>query len=196
MTAPVTRAHTEIKRLSLDEIAELNEYFGEHGELPHGVEEALLEMAVNCLELRAELAAKAELAPERELAEAKRLLSQVLNACETDDWPSRCEELLNGYFATAPAPSAGESMAAWAVRCLDAWADSVGRAPPSPEYYHAHKAYTLAFYHGPGMERLAKHSGATHAEARIAAALALYAADNTLPAPPAPTLTNDNGRTR
>ncbi len=40
--------------LTLEELDELNTYFGEHGELPHGVEEALLEMAVGYYELEIE----------------------------------------------------------------------------------------------------------------------------------------------
>lgn len=47
----------ETKQLTLEELRELNAYFGEHGELPHGVEEALLEMAVGYYELRALAAA-------------------------------------------------------------------------------------------------------------------------------------------
>jgi len=41
--------------LSAEEIAELLAYFGHHGELPHGVEEALLGMASKLLELEAQL---------------------------------------------------------------------------------------------------------------------------------------------
>jgi hypothetical protein len=49
MTKPTT---SEMKTFTLEELGELNVYFGEHGELPHGVEEALLEMATGYHELR------------------------------------------------------------------------------------------------------------------------------------------------
>lgn len=127
----------ETKRLTLEEIRELNAYFGEHGELPHGVEEALLEMAVCYYELRA-------------LAES--------------------------------APPPAESLNAWAVRCIDLW---VAHQEDSAMVIVLSRtgADWCCGVHGRDRKPLG-YLGTTPDAARISAARALVAADDSLPKEP------------
>lgn len=128
MTEP-TKAHKEpAAHLTLEELAELNQYFGEHGELPHGVEEALLEMATNCLELRAHLSeSRGELrASERqgldvdERHEVWVVHSPGGTPCDVRLWQFETEacvseagETVVRYTPSQPAPSADAAMARW-----------------------------------------------------------------------------------
>lgn len=83
-----------------------------------------------------------------------------------------------------PAGGWDAAMARWAVECLDTWASAPERGPLAHPVPSPHPEWGSGWYVPWGGRR---YYGETPGAARIAAAKALHAADDSLPAPPAPT---------